>query len=73
MASPTLPTAKAFERGQRYSPARPPLRRRIEKLGATVRPHAEVVLSYAIGLFPLLLVLVLAAGLIWAAAVGNSP
>jgi hypothetical protein len=59
--------------GQLVTPPRAPRSPRAPQSPSRFQENARIVLTYAVGLWPLTGVLILAIGLMWAAAMSGSP
>ena len=71
--TPSLPPARALRQGSRLVPRGPRFSARVTYVSRRLKPVAMTVLGTLYAFFPLVVVAALAVGLVWGAALGNSP
>ncbi len=71
--TPSLPPARALRRGSRLVPRGPKFSTRVAYVSRRFKSAGLLVLGYLYAFFPLVVVAALAVGLVWGAALGNSP
>jgi hypothetical protein len=70
---PVLPPARALREGSQLVPKGPTLSTRMSYVSRRIKPAGELVVAHVLGLLPLVAIVALGFGLVWASALASAP